>query len=208
MTQAGIEPELSDAQVDPWDAIARFASEDDGGIDAIEIIDESFHDATKPLLVLVHPGDAVVERSDGAPQGIYENSRDFQQQMGRSIASRLETHDVVVIHRVSSQYVFAEGSDAEYEYSDAVEGATSCGSNLYGDGLSDAAAWIEKHLEASKRPSVYMTGAFSDAENGCVTAIGKALQSAGATVTLDPYSPADPGSLDGQWTPEAPAPSP
>lgn len=62
---------------------------------------------------------------------------------------------------------------------------------LFGDDLEAASQWIIENLHVSERPHVYLAGAYSDPENGCLTYVGKALERVIGShrITVSDYSP-------------------
>lgn len=199
---AATSPEETDAEaVDVWQEVTTLAEDDEGGEDEMHVISVAKINVDLPLLILVHPGDAV-ERKSECGEKIFQNCRDFQAGMANSILARAGTHDLVVLHRVSSQYAIADGGDCLHFYSDVVDLINDFGTSLYGDGLDDVSTWIEENLKASKRPHVYLVGAFSEPKYGCLAHIGKCLLAFGANIEVDPNSPSEPGNVTDQWRPE------
>ena len=154
-----------------------------------------------PLIVLVHPGDAV-EATGPAVVKVY--SRGCQTGMAAEISDLLAAGaDAVVLHRVSSHYSIGGSNDCTADYRHAIEAIHRAGTVLYGDDLPTAAAWIEENLLASRRPLVVMSGAWAHHEWGCVTEVGKALEAAGATAVLSEHASICPGGDEERWEPRA-----
>lgn len=179
---------------------------------------------TRPLLIWVHPGDAIEdeegfeagvrsldgdEDEDEDEENLYQNSLDFQVQMAREIMARKDTHQVIVLHRMSSQWAFDEGH-AEFDYQEALQHIEDLPTtvHLFGDDLDAAAAWIIEHMHTLCRPEVFMTGAYNDPEHGCVSAVGQAIEHAGTVdLKVSCWSPSEPGSMANGWRPAVrPAP--
>jgi hypothetical protein len=185
--------------------------EDDDSADFRVLGTPDLNDA-RPLLIWIHPGDAVEDRDafeeaeTEEDEDLYENTRQFQARMGEEIERHMATHQVVVLHRYSDQYAFEDGQ-AQWSYSRAMEavGDEESTVHLFGDDLPAAAAWMVKHLGVEDRP-VFMTGAYSDPDNGCLAAVGKALEAAGATIEVSGWSPSEPGSVANIWKPQPPEP--
>lgn len=168
----------------------------------------------RPLLIWVHPGDAVEDKEGFDPpddeddEDLYENTRQFQAMMSREILDRLDTHQVVVIHRYSDQYAFEE-EQAQWDYQRAMAdvGEEPSTVHLFGDDLAAASAWMVANLDVENRP-VFMTGAYSHPDHGCLAAVGKALQAADATIEVSGWAPSEPGSVANIWTPSPATPAP
>jgi NADPH-dependent 2,4-dienoyl-CoA reductase/sulfur reductase-like enzyme len=124
--------------------------------------------------------------------------------MALEIEGMAETHDLVVLHRQSSHYGLARATKVSHPFIAQVEIIHDKGTVLYGDDLEDAAQWLIEKMGASRRPSVFLTGAWSNPEWGCVTALGQALQRSGATVAVSQSSPSDRGTTENQWNPDLP----
>ena len=199
-----------DGDIDVWEEVERLARSGDDSA-TLEVIAES--DVVRPnlpLIVLVHPGDAVDK-----PDDVYSEPRDVREailgysmqcqgDMGADI-NRLLTRgaDAVVLHRQSSHYSFVNQVNVDDGYLGAIERIHDDGAILYGDALDEAAAWVAEEMEASKRPFVLIAGAWSQAEWGCVTGVGKALEALGAKVLLSHGTSIAPGGDDKAWTPAA-----
>jgi hypothetical protein len=151
-------------------------------------------DPSRPLIVLVHPGDA---NEDGMTSAF-----DLMQSMGAELLQRLHVDvDCIAVHRFSSDLVLNFRKRIPDEYVMATLDVTERGSALYSDCLADVAAWIIERYEVASRPEVFMSGAYSGKDDGCITAIGLRLQDVGANVVVSEYAPAEPGSAVGRWDP-------
>lgn len=159
----------------------------------------------RPLLIWVHPGDAVDDREAFDTREGYERSLSHQRQMAAEIMDRMSGHQVVVLHRFSSDWAF-EKKRAQPEYREAMTAVMQEPTTvvLFGDELPEVSDWLLAHQNVPARPSVFMTGAWSDPEYGCVTAVGKGLEAGGVRgIQLSTWSPSEPGSIEGQWQPQS-----
>ena len=66
---------------------------------------------------------------------------------------------------------------------------------LFGDDLAMAGRWIATALDVASRPHVYLAGAYSDPDNGCLTYVSKHLQEivGVAKITVSNSSPSQDG---------------
>lgn len=167
-------------------------------------------DVARPLLVLVHPGDAVEKRGDvmdfspSERQEVLNYSMACQEGMGKEmlgLMTRADAVDFVVVHRASTHYSFQSQSNVSDDYYQAITRIEETGTVLWGDDLDAVADWIDDNLRAHERPLVIMTGAYSHEHYGCVTSIGLSLQLKGAPVQLSEYSNVDRGPDEDRWRP-------
>lgn len=204
----------------PWmDAYQRLLAAYDDGDDG-----ESFHvlhhpgsEDSRPLLIWVHPGDAIEDADSFDPvdpdsedgEDLYRNSLQCQGGMAQEVMDRMATHQVVVLHRYSSQWAF-DFQKATPDYERAMLKAEEQPGTviLFGDDLEAAGSWLVQKMNTTKR-EVFLTGAYSDPRLGCVAAIGKAIEAAGcSSIQMSSWSPSEPGSRSGAWKPQdAAAPS-
>lgn len=164
-------------------------------------------------MIIVHPGDAI---EDGI--GFEGESRHQVIDFGRTnalgmaaeIVERFATHDTVIIHRQSSLDTFMRADFAQFRqaeqdilpYTKACIKASEIGTVLYGDDLEAIGQWISAALWVDQRPGIFMTGAYSDAEHGCITIIRKLLQRAGAReITVSQHAPTDNSNHAPRWVP-------
>ena len=171
----------------------------------------SSEDGRNPLLVIVHPGDAI--ETDAGNQQIRREAARCQENMAAEIG-RLSNGgwDCVVLHRSScAQYApgKAQKSVAE-QMRREIQALHATGTVLYGDDLGAAGNWMEDHLDLESRPAIRLTGAYADPLHGCVTAIGEGIQAylaeigGRATVSLSEHAYAGPGGTE-RWQPQAAA---
>lgn len=205
-------PKPSDVSQSSWrSAYDALMAEDDDSAD-FQVLNQHNAD-TRSLLIWVHPGDAIEDEEsfetcdtttdDEDEENLYQNSCDFQVHMAREILARKNTHQVIVLHRISSQWAFDEGH-AEFDYQNAMQQIEDLATtvHLFGDDLDKAAAWIIEHMHTPLRPAVFLTGAYNDVEHGCVAAIGQAIGQAGCVdLKVSSWSPSEPGSMAGGWRP-------
>lgn len=167
-------------------------------------------DPARSLVVLVHPGDAVETPDDVVDlparkaNAILRASYRAQVAMARELRS-LTDADLVVLHRASSGFSFQSTRNVSPTYVRAIERIHATGTVLYGDHLDATAAWLVAHMHAALRPRVLVTGAWSEAEHGCVAALADHLQDAGARVAISGHAPADRTGGRTTWTPRSPA---
>lgn len=160
-------------------------------------------DPDRPLLIIIHPGDAI---EDGFGFGCSEQAQQVIQYgrentlgMAPEITGKLQDHDVVVLHRLSSvdtimrpDFGMSAVEAAILPYQKACLLASDVGTVLYGDDLDNCAKWLVRNMDVTRRPHIFMTGAYSTAEVGCITAVGAALVKAGCrSLTVSEYAPPD-----------------
>ncbi len=164
-------------------------------------------DASRPLYVLIHPGDVVQTGSDvhGHPNAgeILSYSAERQEAMADDVERLAKAGwDVAVLHRFSSSYGFGTSNTVDW-FEDAIDEIHERGAVLFGDNLGEAAAWLVSAAEAASRPAVLLSGAWSSADYGCVSAVGTALEAAGATVHLATSACISPDGSEVEWQPIA-----
>lgn len=181
--------------------------EQDENLELHVLFDNPDRDPSRPLVIVVHPGDAVEPGMDESHEFTGALGDDLDRWLYRN--KRNGAVDAVVLHRFSSDYIESGGtSSCSQEWAEAVIDAMRTGSTLYSDRLEETAAWIAERYDVGSRSEVYMTGAYADPESGCITAIGTALQKHGAKIVLSECAPSDYCSTEDQWDPEATACSP
>lgn len=162
----------------------------------------------RPLYLVVHPGDVVQSDNDVA----YSRNRAAIQDYSRGCQSGIEEDvtrllkagwDVAVLHRFSSSYAFGVSGSLQ-EYEEAMDQIHIDGLVLFGDALDEAAAWLIAEAAAATRPAVMLSGAWSDAATGCIAALGRALQKAGARVHLADSACVSPDGSGREWRPKLP----
>lgn len=164
-------------------------------------------DPSRPLYVLVHPGDVVQTRSDvhGQPNAgdILAYSSDRQTEMGDDVERLLAAGwDVAVLHRFSSSYGFGTSNTSDW-FEEAVDEIHERGAVLFGDNLAEAADWLLGAAQAAARPRVLLSGAWSCAAHGCVTMVGTLLEDAGTAVHLAASACVSPDGSGPEWRPAA-----
>lgn len=159
--------------------------------------DDDDHDSTRPLVIVVHPGD-MIETEVGVA---------FSRKNREGTAAELRGwrdlgYDIVFLHRGSCSQ-FGPGSPW---YSEAlakeIRKDWQRGSVLYGDDLDSAGEWMVTTLDVSSRPHIHLAGAYSDPVHGCLTHIGRMMEAVTGPnkVSVSEWSP--PGSGPGPvWTP-------
>lgn len=152
-------------------------------------------DTTRPLIVLVHPGSLM-----GSYAMHYEDAAEARETGGGLVMEpgelRTEVAGDVRAFPGDRAVVLGDFIDEISDDDDlraAVDGVWRDGIVLYAsqddDQLRDAAAWLVRHARAVERPFVRLTGAWADADNGCVSAVAKDLAAAGATVEIAANAP-------------------
>lgn len=162
-----------------------------------------------PLIVIVHPGDAVQKPDDVIhcaaedAAAILAYSTECQAGMAQEALALFDRGaDVVILHRASSGYAFIGSAGVDHRYVGLLELAHQAGAAvLYGDHLDAAADWVLQNCHPHDRPEVLVTGAWADAEHGCAAAVAKTLATSGVTVRLSEHSPVSPDGSGERWAP-------
>jgi hypothetical protein len=163
-----------------------------------------------PLVVIVHPGD-MLETGQGysAEEGqqVREFSRRNQIGTAREIAQwRSLPAEVIVINRSScTQFVQQYRRHVTPEMEAEMKTVWRSDTVLFGDDLDAVNVWMAEHMALQNRPHVYMAGAYSDPEYGCLTYIGRPIAKLiGADkVTVSEYSPPSASPDDPRWDPKS-----
>lgn len=164
-------------------------------------------DATRPLLIIVHPGDAI---EDGAGYNAFDREAVIAfglkntNGMASEIMELLPVSDVVILHRASTVYAMLDApQETPYKpYLTACNLASKSGAVLYGDDLKLASNWIIEHMEVRTRPNIFMAGAYASADHGCITFIGEQLQLTGCgPITVSDHAPTDNANVSPRWVP-------
>lgn len=192
--------EKINAEVDAYE-------DDDGAV--FHVLQPGTFDTSKPLIVLVHPGDAC--ESDHPSEALQTRAWGYQMKMGAELLEeRFEGCDVIVLHRFSSRFAFENGYEVDQDYLRALakfhQDPKTC--VLFGDDLEEASQWIIDQAKTTDRPCVFFSGAWSNKDNGCVTFVGKAIQAAGANIEVSAFSPANPGTMANAWRGKLPRKTP
>lgn len=192
----------------PWKAALDAAVHaDDGG--GFRVLSPEVVRDLRPVLLWIHPGDAVEDAGAFActegGEDLHQNSRDFQDAMGEAACGQIGKRQTVILHRLSDGYAF-DDEMAEAVYQEAMEKACAEAStlHLFGDDLDAAADWLIANLGGADGIAglpIYMIGAYSHPEHGCLAHVGQRLEAAGAQVEVHPCSPSEPGSCADAWVP-------
>lgn len=161
----------------------------------------------RSLLIVVHPGDVIDLPSDwgrdykqiaGSAECVERSVRN-QIGMTKEIYEMLKTHDIVILHRSSSQFI-ALGTRG---FKAAIDAINEVAIVTYGDDLDKATDWMIQSGITSNRPNIFMTGAYADEEHGCITAIGKRILENNPTqdISVSEFAP-DGGEPDCRWMPD------
>jgi hypothetical protein len=200
---------MYDDPADPiWLEILELAHAGEGETNdfhAVDVFEE--YDPARPLYVLVHPGDVVQSKDDAEgsdePQSILEYSMSCQMSQASDVEKLLKADwDLAVLHRFSSSYAFGVSNSAE-EFATAVQQIHDNETVLYGDDLKAAARFLTETMHAAERPVVLLSGAWSEANGGCITALGQYLEAAGARVQVALSACISPDGNDEEWKPAA-----
>jgi hypothetical protein len=187
-----------EATQDHWTRVLELAEACGGESNGFSVVAPfSEVDPSRPLYVLVHPGDVVQTRSDVAGSPIAERilaySVDRQEEMAR---------DVEVLHRFSSSYGFGTSGTVDlYEF--GIDDIHRDGAVLFGDALAAAGAWLLREASAADRPAVVLSGAWSEERHGCVTMVGEVLEAGGAQAYLAASACVSPDGGGREWAPKA-----
>jgi hypothetical protein len=195
--------------MDIWSAIAERDGREAGDFEVLRVA-PAMIGSRAPILVIVHPGDAIERFWRDLGVDVLVQSRGCQDRMG-SEAMRLMAGrwDAVVLHRGScSQFSTHRGTRPVADaLAEALDAAHRRGTILYGDDLETAVQWMVANLALEQRPEIRLTGAYAEPENGCVAAVGRGIQDALADngsvrLTVSDASYAGPGET-GIWKPSA-----
>lgn len=187
-----------------WSRIQALAEECQGEGNSFEaVLTFESIDATKPLYILIHPGDVVQTRGDvgrhANAQAILDYSAERQQAMADDVELLTKAGwDVAVLHRFSSSYGFGTSNTVDW-FEDAVDEIHERGAVLFGDNLPLVAEWLVATAGAVDRPAVLLSGAWSGAAHGCVSFVGTALEQAGAKVHLATSACVSPDGSEVEW---------
>lgn len=163
-----------------------------------------------PLVVIVHPGDMVEDGYGYDPEDaktVMQFSRQNQLGTAKEIAQwRSLPAEVIVVNRSScTQYVARYKRNIAPELTKEMRITWRSDTVLYGDDLDKVNAWMSQHMALEGRPHVYLAGAYSDPEYGCLTAIGQHIAKiiGPDKVTVSEFSPASNDPAAKRWDPRA-----
>jgi len=153
--------------------------------------------ADQPLVIIVHPGDAIQAPHPFIDPDEYEDVRKrslvYQANMGDEILAALDAGaQVLVVHRGScSQFRATDCDWIAPSYKAAIERARREGAIIYGDQLDKAGAWIAEHVDIAGRPDILVTGAYNAPDWGCIPALIKELEPhlRGAPIRISVHAP-------------------
>lgn len=120
---------------------------------------------------------------------------------------RRKGYDFVVLHRESStQWPDNLHRPSRKAVWAEFQANHKRGTMLFGDSLEKAARWMINNLHIAARPHVYMLGAYSDPEYGCLTSVGKEFAKvlSPEKITVSEFSPVsdDPEEQHKAWRPQ------
>ncbi len=174
--------------------------------------DRDQHSAERPLVVVIHPGD-MIETGVGYPPEVRQAVNMFWHHNSQGTARELSQWrkkgaDFVVLHRMScEQFPEQEARSRNFGggklpiWAEIKRGHTR-GTMLFGDDLKSAANWMIRNLHIKDRPHIFLAGAYSTPDSGCLTAIGQAFEQVVGPdrISVSEFSPpaASPGPV---WRP-------
>jgi hypothetical protein len=167
---------------------------------------EDRHDKLRPLMIVVHPGD-MMETDDGwgdreqGRKAIAFSKRNIAGTTREIAAAHKKNYDILIIHRPScSQIVNGQMGD---DFHAEILIGWKRGSVVFGDDLAEVVKWIVANLHIEDRPMIYMAGAYSDPEYGCLTYVGRALEKivGPKRIRVSRYSPPSASPDDPVWVP-------
>ncbi len=175
------------------------------------------HAPERPLAVVIHPGD-MINHFFGSMNDLPEDERELARQsirfgsenqagMQKELAElRRKGYDFVVLHRESSvQYPENKIHETRKKVWIELQAGHKRGTMLFGDDLDRAGRWMIANLHIEDRPHVYLLGAYSDPEVGCLTHIGQQFAQVldPSKITVSRFSPVsdDPSEQHKAWRP-------
>lgn len=176
------------------------------------VLQEGTPDSRRALYLLIHPGDVVQKKDDldscdpDDAEAMFDYSQSCQETMGNELEGLdRDVWDVVVLHRISTDYTFCNDVDLDYGYADAVRAHYQDPSAglLWGDDLEAAARHVIEQLDARYRPLVVIAGAWSHVDGGCVEIVGKQLEAAGVALRMSHGTCISPDASEQEWIPAA-----
>lgn len=190
--------------------LAEADSDADADVQALHILCQPVDwrpDAQKPLMIVVHPGDAIERLCDWpdyeSGTEVVQLSVENQVGMADEIQDRLIDHDVIVLHRLSSTYLRESGVEPGYVC--ALDRCDEQGLVLYSDDLDAVSAWLKENVDGLGELDidVFMTGAYADVQFGCITTIGKSLLEGNPALNIQVsrWAPTDNSNFSARWSP-------
>lgn len=148
-----------------------------------------------PLVVFVHPGDALCAPHCWVDTQAYRRARN--RSIGKQVHMAIEVFswlqngaDAVVLHRGScSQLAVGPNDWIDGYYIQAIDKARDRGTVLFGDDLDAAGAWVLQELHIESRPAILVTGAFATPKDGCVTEIARQLRRRNKNAAISKFAP-------------------
>lgn len=180
-------------------AVRRMDNREEQGFHVLAY-DRVMFDPTRSLAIVVHPGDMIELSYDrdalDRQEGLAEEMRAFES----------DGWDVVFLHRMScSQFATGHRTTVARNLANRVRSLRAKASILYGDDLDAAVRWLAEHAHLRQRPSVFLGGAYGDAQHGCVTYVGKGIaRLTAAPLAFSRHIPTPSGTC---WVPEGHTPS-
>lgn len=198
-------------------AASRFRYYDRNGI-GFRVMDHdpAKHVPERPLAVVIHPGDMIIhsmgmhmlhpddrEAFRNSIRWANENQEGMRKEL---MVLKRQGYDFVVLHRESSvQFPENLHKDHTKKVWLELQAGAKRGSMVFGDDLERAGQWMINHLHIAERPHVFMLGAYSDPNNGCLTHIGKQFAKVldPKKITVSKFSPVsdDPSEQHKVWQP-------
>lgn len=160
-----------------------------------------------PLAIIVHPGDLIAGVYGLSPEDRKKvMAFSFRNQGGTAADIRKWRElpaEVLVLNRQSCELFMGQEKFAvSRDLADEMKKAWRSDTILFGDDLVKASEWMIANMSLEQRPHIYLAGAYSDPEYGCLTFIGQALEKVVGhdKITVSDHSP--PGEGPGKaWRP-------
>jgi hypothetical protein len=165
-------------------------------------------DAVRPLIVIVHPGDAIQDPA-GYSHGYAEvkaYSFACQQGMADDLRAWLKDDtDIVILHRTSCAQLSKRGDWINENYRSAIKEARLRALILFGDDIPEVVKTLQTRAFASQRHDIRLIGAYNDPETGCVSGIGQRLEvfCPSGSIRISEYCVTGNGPGNPAWIPKS-----